>query len=148
MKKTILIGLVLFLGVCSSVFSQTKSNNLEGIWQYCEEVKKPDGEKVLACSPIWKILYSDGKFVQFMLMYKDGTCAMTHNGTYEVNSENVYTEHITQHAVDKELIGTHTKLNYQFVNDDMVKFSFKLEGRKDEFREIWKRVKLYVPPTK
>ena len=148
MKKRFLIGLVLFLGVITSAVSQIKSNKLEGIWQYCEEVKKSDGQKVLACSPVWKVLYSDGKFSQFMLMYKDGTCALTHQGTYEVNSENTYTEHITQHAVDKKLIGTHTLLNYKFVNDDMVKFTFKLEGRDDEFCETWKRVKLYVAPAK
>lgn len=100
----------------------------------------------MACSPVWKILYSNGKFCQFMLMYKDGTCALTHEGTYEVTSDDTYTEHITEHAVDKELIGTNTRLNYRFMNDDMVVFTYKLQGRNDEFREIWKRVKLYVQP--
>ena len=148
MKKTFIIGLVLFMGIFTAAFSQHTSNKLKGIWQYCQIVKGEGGEKVMACSPIWKILYSDGKFSQFMLMYKDGGCALTHHGSYVVESDSTYREHITDHAVDKDLIGAETKLNYRFVNDDMVVLTYKLKGRDSEFREVWKRLKLFEQPKK
>ena len=145
MKKIFCIGLIMFFGTCVLAFSQKTSHKLVGIWQFCNEMKKSDGEKVLAFSPIWKVLYSDGSFSQFMLMYKDGGCALTHEGTYEVLSDDTYTEFISQHAVDKDLIGKKTELTYHFLNEDMVAFTYKLYGRNDEFHELWKRVKLYSP---
>lgn len=148
MKRSLLTCIILFFGVFMTAFSQKGTNKLAGVWQFCSEIEQENGVKVMACSPIWKVLQADGKFCQFILAYKDGMCALTHEGTYEINSDNTYTEHISQHAVDKKLIGTNTVLEYRFVNDDMVVLTFKLQDRKDEFREIWKRVKPYVEKKK
>lgn len=148
MKKTFIIGLVLFMGMFTKALSQNVTNKLEGVWQYCKIVKGDGGEQVMACTPIWKIFNSDGKFSQFMLMYKDGGCALTHYGSYVIESDSTYKEHITEHAVDKALVGSETNLKYRFVNDDMLELTYKLQGRDSEFREVWKRLKLFKQPEK
>lgn len=148
MKKSILISLVLFLSCCVPVLSQQKLEKFVGVWQLCNQVKQDNGAVVIAYSPIWKVLQPDGKFSQFVLAYKNGKCAITHRGTYEVNSDELYTEHITMHAVDKAIVGTKTLLNYHFINDNELELNFKLQGREDKFHEIWYRVMPYEMPQK
>ena len=148
MKKSIFVCVILSFVFISSVFAQKDPSSLVGVWQYCTEVQQKSGDDVMVCSPIWKVLHADGKFCQFMLVYKDGMCAMTHEGTYEVATEDTYVEHIVSHAVDKDLIGTKTVLHYRFINEDMVAFTYKLQGRNEEFREVWRRVKNLVESKK
>ena len=141
MKKFYCSLFILFFGLFLTTYAQKSFDNLAGIWQMCNQVTKDSGEKVMACSPIWKVLNKDGSFYQFMLAHKDGMCAISHEGTYRKVDDNSYEEHILKHTYDSNMVDKKILLTFRFVNTDMIVLSFSLGGKEGNYKEVWKRVK-------
>ena len=141
MKKFSLICLVLLLGVFTSAFSQ-KAENLVGIWQLCNNGEKvSEGASLQPCN-IWKVITKKGKFCQYWTSNENNVCTIMHDGTYKFKKNNTYIEHIERHAFDPKIVDTKTVINYKFLNDDLVLFTFKLANHEKQYQELWARVKM------
>ena len=140
MKKFSLICLVLFFGVFTTAFSQKEK--LVGIWQLCNNGPEVKGSSNLRPSYIWKVIDKKGNFCQYWVSNENNVCTIMHDGTYKTKKNNTYIENIKRHAFDESIVGTTTVINYRFVNDDQVIFTFKLANKDQTYQELWARVKM------
>ena len=148
MKKFSLICLVLLLGVFASAFSQ-KSENLVGIWQLCNNGNQVKGGSDLNPAFIWKVIYKDGRFCQYWVSNENQVCNIMHDGTYKIKKrKDQYIEHIERHAFDPSIVDSKTVINYKFLNDNLVVFTFKLHNHDGVYQEVWSRVKMLDPVKK
>ena len=141
MKKFSLICLVLLLGVFTSAFSQ-KSKDLVGIWQLCNNGTQVKSGTALVPCYIWKVIDKNGKFCQFWVSNEDRVCTVMHDGKYKIKKNDTYIEYIKRHAFDQSIVDTKTVINYHFLNEDTVIFTFKLANREKQYQEVWARVKM------
>ena len=141
MKKISLICLALLLSVFTSAFGQ-KSSDLVGIWQLCNNGTEVRNASEIQPCHIWKVIYKNKKFCQYWSWNDNNVCTVTHEGTYKFKKNNVYVEHIKSHAFDEGIVGTETVINYEFLNDDLVVFTFKLANKDKQYKELWSRVKM------
>lgn len=140
MKKFSLICLVLFFGVFTAAFSQKEK--LIGVWQLCNNGPVVKGSNTLRPAYIWKVITKKGNFCQYWVSNENNVCTIMHDGTYKTKKNNTYIEHIKRHAFDQSIVGTTTVINYKFINDDQVIFTFKLANKNQTYQELWARVKM------
>ena len=159
MKKMIFILAVTLVSFTSSIFAQqskAKSNPIEGVWQYVEEVTRADGKTTYMGKQIYKTITADNKYTVMFgvnIPVKNNNdektqlstlTFVTQMGEIEMTSENTYLEYINNHYLDKSLNNTISNLRYRFSeeNKNILYVEYNLSGTDNEnwVSEIWLRV--------
>ncbi len=151
---TLVISSFLFVS-CTSLqkTSETKyqlltSKSLVGIWNQ----GFIDSKRKVHRSRNFKIINSDGTFY-LMTVKSDATHKDTHipihtiptgitgYGTYEITSDNTFTEHVEKHFLNPKISGTNSKLRYKVKTPDLLIIEYKNEAVGKWIPEMWIRVK-------
>ncbi len=135
---TLVISSLLFVS-CSSLqkTSETKhqlltSTSLVGIWNQAF----PDFKtKKIHRTKNFKFINPDGTFY---LMLPTRISAY---GTYEITSENTFTEHIEKHLLNPKMNNTKSELRYKVKTPDLLVIEYKNEVTGKWIPEMWVRVK-------
>lgn len=147
MRSFLLFALFLLV-VSGSALAQKAEKvpvSLNGVWQMCfYRSNSPGVTGELKTSNSLKILSDDGRFTN-MVMMPHGAIIIG-EGTYEVNSENSYTEIIERNLHLPQLNGKKNVMEFEMKDDGImvVKYFLKedINGNKIDSwcYETWKRV--------
>lgn len=159
MKKMIFILAVMLSSFTSSIFAQAKSNPIEGVWQYVEEVTRADGKTIYMGKQIYKTITADNKY---SIIYGINIPVKNNNdekpqlstltfitqlGEIEMTSDNTYLEYINNHYLDKNLNNTISNLNFRFSeqNKNILYVEYNIGDTEDNewISEVWMRVMPY-----
>lgn len=162
MKKMIFILAVTLVSFTSSIFAQqskAKSNPIEGVWQYVEEVTRADGKTTYMGKQIYKTITADNKYTVMFgvnIPVKNNNdektqlstlTFVTQMGEIEMTSENTYLEYINNHYLDKNLNNTISNLKFRFSdkNPNILYVEYNIGNTEDSgwISEVWLRVMPY-----
>lgn len=120
-------------------------NDLVGVWQMCIFVPNPENPEkpLLRRSSAFKFLNKDGSFYNMILSPQVSN--FTVFGTYEINSEDSYTEIIDRSYTNPMDNNRKNQLNYEFANDGRFLFIKYISinsntGEAGEARELWVKI--------
>lgn len=117
----------------------TESQSLVGLWQ---QTGAFDGEEIVpVTSSNYKVINADGTFY-CLVAPKSHQFKVVLYGTYTVDSDSTYTEHIVKHGAFDRMDGTTSKLRYRVVDSNTLLIQFYNETMKGWVPESWKRVKM------
>jgi len=155
MKKNIL----LFILACIPslmVWSQIETkeekeiHDLIGVWQLCQLMQNPEDANnfKIVRIPFFKILQKEGNFMNLFLSQEKSN--ITGYGTFEIISENSYTETIDKSYTNPSDNNRINKLTYELDNKNQFLFIkyFLIDsysGKMGESRELWVRVEAGNP---
>jgi len=122
--------------------------NLHGVWQMCfYRSNSPDIPGELKTSNSLKILSDDGRFTN-LLMMQTGAVILGY-GTYEINSEGLYTECVEKNVHLPQLNGKKNAMHFELKeNGTLMYVKYFLDndanGNKIDSwcHEIWKKVEM------
>ncbi len=157
MKKLLLPLIAAVIGTTCS-FSQinTTTHPLTGMWQYATTIKMKDGRDLIDRKQIYKIINSDNSYSVLTSVKTDipkeenvddwitqmESTVLSQKGTYEIESDSVYTEFVTNHYMNKALTVTTSKMKYKFC--DKAKNILRIECYNESLgrwiSELWTRV--------
>ncbi|MDD3038479.1 TonB family protein [Bacteroides sp.] len=123
------------------VGQEVKNAALEGVWQSCS-VKTIGEEYHIYRVQVLKILSSDGTFMNIFTGDNKAGVVITASGTYQKESENTYVETLEKSAIDLFKEGSKNSITFEFLNDNLVKFTFSIPGKDTPWEEYWFRVPL------
>lgn len=146
-RKAILLVLVCCFGsLTMQANNKPNGKKIVGIWQQLNPRRtvNPEGMKLVKV-PVYKLLTQDGQFMNMVLNGEQG--GITVSGTYEIQNDSTIIENIDKHVFSPELIGQKNSLWFKFGNDDelMMRYKFIKDGKEIEGREVWIRIKEFVP---
>lgn len=124
-----------------------KTGKLAGLWQYCKSKGDANGN-AYAYYPVWKYLYEDGSFITFGWTNVRKASQASAWGSYTVDSDDTYTEHVADSPTDPELYQRKSVLNYRIEGDTILHASYTMPGRTQAAHETWKRIRPGVVPQK
>ncbi|MDH8702686.1 hypothetical protein M2138_002054 [Dysgonomonadaceae bacterium PH5-43] len=151
----IFLTFILFLFCITPMFANdnivetesTEEHPLMGLWQQCVVVQNPNNpeERTIIKSPNFKYLAKDGSFVNLVLSERRQISNITVYGTYEILSDDTYTEIIERSHTNPNDDNRKVKLNYKIVEDkkSMVITYFSISpitGEAKEISEYWVKV--------
>ena len=143
-----LVAFLMLLAVGNSMAQAVQEKtpvNLQGVWQMCfYRSNSPDIPGELKTSNSLKILSDDGRFIN-LLMMQTGAVILGY-GTYEMNSEGVYTECVEKNVHLPQLNGKKNEMHFDLKeNGTLMYVKYFLEsdanGNKIDSwcNEIWKK---------
>lgn len=121
-----------------------KASLIEGIWQFHGTRNQPDAEFRRSSVTILKILSGDGVITNLAVTPKGS--AITARGTYTVESDSVYTEHIRETPGNRAIDGKKVRIFYQIRENNHLYVRFFLENdafgaeAPATYEELWIRV--------
>ncbi len=123
------------------VGQEVKNTALEGVWQSCS-LKMVDDKYHVRLEPVLKILSSDGTFMNIFTGDNKVGAMISAQGTYSKESDDTYVELLEKSAIDLFKEGSKNGISFNFLNDNLVKFTFVIPGRDALWEEYWFRVSL------
>lgn len=123
------------------VGQEVKNTALEGVWQSCS-LKMVDDKYHVRLEPVLKILSSDGTFMNIFTGDNKVGAMISAQGTYSKESDDTYVELLEKSAIDLFKEGSKNAITFNFLNDNLVKFTFVIPGRDALWEEYWFRVSL------
>ncbi|MCC8145718.1 MAG: DUF4488 domain-containing protein [Bacteroidales bacterium] len=121
-----------------------ETHGLVGVWQMCILVPNPENPEdiQLRRTPAFKFLNKDGSFYNMVLSQQ--TSNITALGSFEINSEDSYTENVDQSYTNPNDNNRKNRLNYELTNEGrflLIKyFTTNSAGEAGEARELWVKV--------
>lgn len=121
-----------------------ESTDLVGFWQQCFLLKNSEGNKILRPSGNYKVINPDGTFYTFMIVPQNNGAVqipvILQYGTYKIQDDGQFTEHIIKHAMNPSFSNTNSELRYKKIEgDDTIVQEYRNEN-KVWIPEIWRRV--------
>lgn len=147
MRGFILMASLLLVAVGSAMAQKAEKTPVElnGVWQMCfYSSSSPDMAGELRTSNSFKILSDDGKFTN-MVMMPNGAIIIG-SGTYEMTSENSFTETVEKNLHLPQLVGKKNVLEFEMKGGGIMVLKYFLKediegNRIDSWcYETWKRV--------
>lgn len=146
MKKT-LLSLVVLLTVVFTGNAQEKhlpaSKNIVGVWN--QLIVLPTGQKVTTGN--YKVINADNTFYTMIVWAlngrKDKPSTIGLYGTYSIDTDSTYTEHIVESGVNPKMSNTNSQLKYKMLDENTLLIQFKNEATGKWMPEIWIRVQLH-----
>lgn len=133
-----------FKSIILPIGQEVKNKSLLGIWQICK-VEESEGKYKMLPMPILKIISSEGTFRN--VISESGSPAMiVLEGDFKQTSDSTYTETFRKSFFPNQKVGTVNVISFQFLNDNLMKIRFHIDGIEKEFTEYWVRVS--VPEVK
>lgn len=123
------------------VGQEVKNTALEGVWQSCS-LKMVDDKYHVRLEPVLKILSSDGTFMNIFTGDNKVGAMISAQGTYSKESDDTYVELLEKSAIDLFKEGSKNAITFNFLNDNLVKFTFVIPRRDALWEEYWFRVSL------
>lgn len=124
-----------------------KTHPLIGVWQQCRVVQNPNdpSDQKIYRAPNFKFLNKDGSFSNMILSDKNQISNITVYGTYEINSDEQYTEIIEKSHTNPNDTNRKAKINYRLEKENtyLIISYFTLNsatGEPMQGREFWIRV--------
>lgn len=123
------------------VGQKVKNTALEGVWQSCS-LKIVDDKYHVRLEPVLKILSSDGVFMNIFTGDNKVGAMISAQGTYNKESDDTYVESLEKSAINLFKEGSKNAITFNFLNDNLVKFTFVIPGKDALWEEYWCRVPL------
>lgn len=136
----LLFTLCFSANVCAE--NAPKAKKLVGVWQ---QVQKSPADGHTMRLPVWKVMQADGSFCTFLIANPQGQSIITNEGSFKVENDSVFIEHITGSVTDPGLIGKDNHLTFKFEGNDKISVSYNAQGAMRAGNETWIRVKLETP---
>lgn len=116
-----------------------KNKALEGVWQSCaiDVGEKGYGVKL---NPILKVLAPDKTFMNLFAGAGNVSASILAQGTYKPNSDHTYVEVLEKSVMAPFIAGAKNEITFEFLNDNLVKFTFAVPGKKEPWTEYWYRI--------
>ncbi len=160
-KRLLLLSVMIAFCGAATVQAQSKENKknpLAGLWQFTEEVTRPDGQKVYVGKQIYKTITTDNRYFVMLGMnipLKEADSEktdmstvtfITQEGEIDMKKDNTYLEYINKHYLDKSLNNTISNLRYKFheKNPNILYIEYNLSGDDSNWiSEVWMKVMPY-----
>lgn len=150
-RNFFLVAFLMLLAVGSSMAQDVQEKTpitLHGVWQMCfYRSNSPDIPGELKTSNSLKILSDDGRFTN-LLMMQTGAVILGY-GTYEINSEGLYTEYVEKNVHLPQLNGEKNEMHFTLKENGTlmyVKYFLKNDAKGNEIdswcHEIWQKVEM------
>lgn len=147
MKRSLFLLLAFVLGCTITLKAQKLTKRFVGVWQKQELVHDHGDAPRLITLPVWKILSSDGTFCTFLIVNDRAESIKMMEGTWKVQNDSVYEEHVTACITNEQFTGQTFRINYRLVSDDNMGITYQVKGAKRRAEETWVRVKLELPKS-
>lgn len=156
MNRFFLSLLFVLMSVVSYPQTLKKDHPLVGMWQYATTIELEDGRRLIDRKEIYKIINSDNTYsvlINIVDLPEDNnipdrfytqvqSTVLSQKGTYEIESDSVYNEFVTNHYLNKALTVTTSKMRYRF--SDNAKNILLIECYNESLQrwisELWTRV--------
>lgn len=158
-KVFFFLAAILLFGTATARAQAKNNNPLVGLWQYMDEVTRPDGQKAYIGKQIYKTITTDNRYFVVLgvnIPLKEANSEktnmstvtfITQEGDIEMTSNNTYLEYINKHYLDKSLNNTISNLRFKFheKNSNILYIEYNISGNDDTdwVSEVWMRVMPY-----
>ena len=141
--------------ICDSVYetrritldkkSEITNKSLTGIWQACS-VKDIADKYSVSLTPVLKIYAPDHSFFNIRMSIGAVPSSITIMGHVENMTESSFVENMDQSVLPSFTKGTTNKITYEFLNNNLVKFTFDVPNCPYPWVEYWYRLDLSKEP--
>lgn len=115
------------------------NKTVEGVWQSCA-VEPGEKEYGVRLVPILKVLASDKTFMNIFTGDGSVSAAILTQGTYKKTSDHTYVEVVKKTVIATFKAEAKNEITFEFLNNNLVKFTFAIPGREEPWTEYWYRV--------
>lgn len=126
-------------GFTIPVGQEIKNKTLEGVWQSCR-VEPGEKEYRVTVAPVLKVLAADKTFMNLFTGDGKVSAAIIVQGNYEKTSDHTYVETLLKSVAYPFEAGAKTEITFEFLNDNLTKFTFMVPGKEIPWIEYWFRV--------
>lgn len=126
-------------GFSIPIGQEITNKTLEGVWQSCtvEPGEKEYGVKLI---PVLKVLASDKTFMNVFTGDNSVSAAILTQGTYKKTSDQTYVEVVKKTVIATFKAETKNEITFEFLNNNLVKFTFAIPGKEEPWTEYWYRI--------
>ena len=129
------------------VGQEVKNTTILGVWQACAVESRAEEYQVIL-QPVLKCLLPNNTFMNLYTGEGKVSAAIMIQGTYQLLPDNIYVERMLKSVNPVFAKGSDNEISYKFLNDNLVKFSFKLPGQEKKWEEYWFRIPFPVDELK